>query len=166
MERPHDARSGRPRALPARRSDATDRAPYTTTYVFYDDDGRPLAFVALACASIEPWEAFEDCDEVPVLLIEFLAVDRNNQQQGVGSEVMRWIRAKADDMGVGCRFLALYCDRRNTSAQAFYRRQGFFEAPAHAGLWGDETLWLLDLAVPSHEFVLDEIGTSRRDLGR
>jgi GNAT superfamily N-acetyltransferase len=118
---------------------------YSTTYVFYDDQERPLAFVTLSCASIEPWDAFDDRDEIPMLLVEMLAVDRTNQQQGIGSEVMRWIREKADSLGVGCRFIALYCNRRNTSAQAFYRRQGFFEAPS-CYAYGDEALWLFDLA--------------------
>jgi len=118
---------------------------YSTTYLFYDYAERPLAFVTLSCASIEPWDELEDRDEIPVLLVEMLAVDRTNQQQGVGTEIMRWIRGKADAMGVGCRFLALYCNRRNASAQAFYRRQGFLEAPPRFDS-GDETLWLLDLA--------------------
>src|SRR5262245_15080531 len=90
------------------------RSRYNTTYVFSDDLARPLAFVALACSSIDTCETWGEASfnawNVPVLLIEMLAVDRRSQHRGVGAEIMRWVRELADNLGVGCRFLALYCD--------------------------------------------------------
>ena len=105
------------------------RSRYNTTYVFYDDLARPLAFVALACSSIDAWsEASANAGNVPVLLIEMLAVDRRNQHRGVGARSCAGC-ASSPITRVGCRFLALYCDERNAKARAFYRRQGFFEPP-------------------------------------
>lgn len=122
------------------------RSRYNTTYVFYDDLAQPIAFVALACSSIDTWgEASANAGNVPVLLIEMLAVDRRNQHRGVGTEIMRWVREVADNLPVGCRFLALYCDDRNEKARAFYRRQGFFEPPLPPEGYG-ERLMLYDLA--------------------
>src|SRR6185295_11018653 len=64
------------------------RSRYNTTYVFYDDLGRPVAFIALACSSIDTWgEASANAGNMPVLLIEMLAVDRRNQHRGVGGEI-------------------------------------------------------------------------------
>ena len=66
------------------------RSRYNTTYVFYDDLERPLAFVALACSSIDAWcEASANAGNVPVLLIEMLAVDRRNQRCGGVSQPAR-----------------------------------------------------------------------------
>jgi GNAT superfamily N-acetyltransferase len=122
------------------------RSRYNTSYVFYDDHARPLAFVALACSSIDRWDkASANAWNVPVLLIEMLAVDRRSQHRGVGAEIMRWVREVADNLPVGCRFLALYCDERNDKARAFYRRQGFFEPPLPPEGYG-ERLMLYDLA--------------------
>src|SRR6185436_6484301 len=122
------------------------RSRYNTTYVFHDDLARPLAFVALACSSIDAWcEASANAGNVPVLLIEMLAVDRRSQHRGVGSEILRWVREFADNLGVGCRYLALYCDERNEKARDFYRRQGFFEPPLPPEGYG-ERLMLYDLA--------------------
>ena len=64
---------------------------------------------------------------------------------GVGSEVLRWVREFADNLGVGCRYLALYCDERNDKARTFYSRQGFFEPPLPSEGYG-ERLMLYDLA--------------------
>ena len=121
-------------------------ARYNTTCVFYDDLERPLAFVALACSSIEPWcEASANAENVPVLLVEMLAVDRRSQHRGVGGEIVRWVCDLANNLGVGCRFIALYCDERNENARAFYRGQGFFEPPLPDEGYG-ERLMLLELS--------------------
>jgi GNAT superfamily N-acetyltransferase len=74
-----------------------------------------------------------------------LAVDRRNQQRGVGAAILGWVRDLADNLGVGCRFLALYCDERNHAARRFYRRHGFFEPPLPPEGYG-ERLMLYDLA--------------------
>jgi GNAT superfamily N-acetyltransferase len=126
--------------------DALDQAAhrYSTTYLFYDDASRPLAFVTLACSALDPWDIDDGHDNIPVLMIEVLAVDRSNQHHGVGSEIMAWIRRKVDAMGIGCRYLALYCDERNTRAQEFYRRQGFFDTEI-TDLRSGERLWLCPL---------------------
>ena len=126
--------------------DALDQAAhrYSTTYLFYDESSRPLAFVTLACSALDPFDIDSGHDNIPVLMIEVLAVDRASQQRGVGSEIMAWIRRKADSMGIGCRYLALYCDERNARAQEFYRRQGFFETDITV-LNGAERLWLCPL---------------------
>src|SRR5581483_8586988 len=114
---------------------------YSTTYLFYDDASRPLAFVTLACSALDPFDIDDGHDNIPVLMIEVLAVDRGSQQRGIGGEIMAWVRRNADSMGIGCRYLALYCDERNASAQAFYRRQGFFDTEIMA-VGGAERLWL------------------------
>ena len=118
---------------------------FSSTYVFYGEAGSPLAFVALACSSVKAWkELSASGGNLPVLLIEMLAVDRTSQHRGMGHEILAWIGDKARDLGVGCRYLALYCDERNRSAHAFYEREGFFEPPGATDVCGDHLL-LYDL---------------------
>jgi GNAT superfamily N-acetyltransferase len=103
---------------------------YNTTYVFYDLDRQPVAYVTLSCSEVKR-ESRDDhpYPNVPALLIGRLAVDHRHQGKGYGELILRWIRNMGLELPMGCRFLALHVDARNERALAFYRRHGFIEPP-------------------------------------
>ena len=120
-----------------------------TTYVF-SAQGKPVAYVALAAAQakkVDPGES--DYPWAPALLIGKLAVDETFQSQGVGAQVLGWIRDLARNLPIGCRFLVIHVDVSNSEALRFYKREGFVCPPNMRGK--DKQLMVYDLVNESVE---------------
>jgi GNAT superfamily N-acetyltransferase len=135
------------------KEDALEQAEarFNKTYVFYAESSQLVAYVALSASEVRnqegeatPLLADSPYGRIPALLIGRLAVDGRYQGQGLGSEIMAWVRSMALGLSIGCRFLALHVDTRNTSAIGFYCKQGFFKPP-HLKVRGGMQLMLYDL---------------------
>jgi len=117
-------------------NDAQDQgeALLNTTYLWYDDKGAAVAFVAVSMdyaandkeARIVPEFTYT---RIPALLIGRLGVDERHQRKGIGSVIMSFVRTLAADSGIGCRFVAVDVDKQNLGALRFYSREGFIKAP-------------------------------------
>lgn len=106
-----------------------------TTHVFYADEQREalIGYAALACSSIKNEERATKIvpetsfPHIPVLLIGMLAIDARFHRQGYGSTIFRWIRSKARELPMGCRFIALHVQEDNVAAIQFYKRFRFWQ---------------------------------------
>jgi len=124
-----------------------------TTYVFYNGDETPVAYATLSASQIDrdrgrsfPLIMLSRAmyPFVPALLIGRLAVEIHQQGTGLGTAILGWIEKMAVELPVGCRFLALHVDVRNTRAVEMYERYGF-EVPKHIRPRKNEQLMLYDL---------------------
>jgi GNAT superfamily N-acetyltransferase len=105
-----------------------------TTYLWYDDEGAAVAFVAVSMdhaandkeSPVAPDSPYR---KIPALLIGRLGVDERHQRKGIGSVIMSFVRTLAADSGIGCRFIAVDVDKENVAAIGFYSREGFIKAP-------------------------------------
>ena len=59
-----------------------------------------------------------------MLSIDDLGVEQTLRNQGIGSEMMAQLRVLAQDWG--CSSICLYVDAPNESAQAYYKKCGFY----------------------------------------
>ena len=59
-----------------------------------------------------------------MLSIDDLGVEESLRNQGIGTEMMMQLRVLAKDWG--CSSICLYVDAPNESAQAYYKKCGFF----------------------------------------
>ncbi len=59
-----------------------------------------------------------------MLSIDDLGVEESLRNQGIGSEMMAQLRVLAQEWG--CSSICLYVDAPNESAQAYYKKCGFF----------------------------------------
>lgn len=59
-----------------------------------------------------------------MLSIDDLGVEENLRNQGIGSKMMEQLRILAQEWG--CSSICLYVDAPNESAQAYYKKCGFF----------------------------------------
>jgi GNAT superfamily N-acetyltransferase len=97
------------------------------TYLFLAQ-GKPVAYVALSAGQVKAPEASAYV-WAPALLIGKLAVDETHQRQGIGAQVLGFIRDLALALPIGCRFLVIHVDMLNSEAQRFYEREGFVCPP-------------------------------------
>jgi len=120
--------------------DALDHARegLNTTLVFYENtpEGAGIGFAALCCTSVEnrhekspeadPLVAEADFDQIPAMLLGFLAVREGYQGRGYGEIMLDVIKAMALDLKIGCRFIVVDVQRENKRARQFYERHGFW----------------------------------------
>jgi len=87
-----------------------EHSPVSRLYVLKDDKGRSLAFCAC-------WHLVDE------LHINSLAVAPDRRREGLGSELMRAVLAKAGEEGA--KRATLEVRRSNDAARALYERLGF-----------------------------------------
>ena len=87
-----------------------EHSPVSRLYVLKDEDGRSLAFCAC-------WQLVDE------LHINSLAVAPERRREGLGTELMRAVLAKAREEGA--KRATLEVRRSNEAARALYERLGF-----------------------------------------
>lgn len=87
-----------------------EHSPVSRLYVLKDDEGRALAFCAC-------WQLVDE------LHVNSLAVAPDRRREGLGSELMRAVLAKAGEEGA--KRATLEVRRSNDAARALYERLGF-----------------------------------------
>jgi ribosomal-protein-alanine N-acetyltransferase len=113
-----------------------EHSPVSRLYVFKDDQGQPAAFCAC-------WHLVDE------LHINSLAVAPARRRQGLGSELMRGVLAKAREEGAARATLEVR--RSNEAARALYERLGFAVEAIRPDYYTNPRedaliLWLRDLS--------------------
>ncbi len=125
---------------------------FNTTYVFYDAEDAPVAYTTLSASQIPRADSgglpllksSAPYPFTPALLIGRIAVDRHQQGKKHGTAILGWIEKMAIELPVGCRFLALHVDERNSGAIRLYQEFGFI-SPEHLKPRKHQKLMLYDL---------------------
>ncbi len=113
-----------------------------TTYVAVDANGAILGFATVAASELTSAKISQAARKrlpaypIPVLRLARLAVDRRAQGQGVGQALLRAVFALAHKMSVEMGCLGVVVDAKPEAVE-FYRKLGFIELEATAGLLGD-----------------------------
>jgi predicted N-acetyltransferase YhbS len=99
-----------------------------TTYVISDENNNIIAYVTLSVTSIkkESIEEKKPYDELPVLLIARLAVDKNYQGKGLGKELLKFSITKALGLSEDLGCIGIVVDSK-PEAVNFYSQFGFVE---------------------------------------
>ena len=113
-----------------------EHSPVSRLYVFKDQEGKPAAFCAC-------WHLVDE------LHINSLAVAPARRRQGIGSELMRGVLAKAREEGAVRATLEVR--RSNEAARALYEQLGFAVEAIRPDYYTNPRedaliLWLRDLA--------------------
>lgn len=100
------------------------------------DEGRVVAYYALAAAQLQPDEAGERAlkgqprqRSIPAVLLARLAVDQDHQGEGLGRSLLQdaMLRMDAASKELGIRLMLVHA--KHEKASRWYRRFGFEESP-------------------------------------
>lgn len=119
--------------------DALDHARegLNTTLVFYENkpEGVGIGYATLCCTSVEnrhaasaeadPLVVEAEFDQIPAMLLGFLAVRTGYQGQGYGTIMLNVVKQAALDLQIGCRFIVVDVQRQNRAARKFYEDRMF-----------------------------------------
>ncbi len=114
------------------RDDAVDQQKdgLNRTHLVYRD-GEFVGFVSLAASNFrrQPGDPVPRLryPDMPCLLVARLGVDRKFHRQGIGRQILSWVRGAATESGIGIRFLTLNVELENKVAQLVYEKEGFRE---------------------------------------
>ncbi len=113
-----------------------------TTYVAVDEGGRILGFATVAASELATAHLSETrrrrlpAYPIPVLRLARLAVDERVRGQGIAQALLRAVFAIAHKMATDMGCVGMVVDAK-PEAIDFYRKLGFIELRAEAGLLGD-----------------------------
>ena len=97
-----------------------------TTHLFVDEEAnRIMGFVSLRASAIISEGDCENMTGIPALEVSVLAVDKDYTGQGVGSALIDYVIAQADELHrqyMGLQYIVLAADK---NAVGFYKRMGF-----------------------------------------
>ncbi len=98
-------------------------------------DGRVVGFYALASAAVErhaaPGKVRRNMPEpVPVILLSRLAIDRNEQGNGLGAQLLRDAITRCVQVSDAIGVRAILVHALNDRARAFYSHFGFEPSPS------------------------------------
>ena len=113
-----------------------------TTYVAVDTTGAILGFATVAASELTSERLSAAVRKqlpaypIPILRLARLAVDQRAQGQGIGQALLRTVFTLAHKMAVDMGCVGVVVDAKPDAA-GFYRKLGFVELEAMAGLLGD-----------------------------
>ncbi len=112
------------------------------TWLFYKDDDL-IGYTSLVSSDLRlektsNWKALLGLggiirEHIPCILIAQFGVSMNYQHQGIGAEMLSWIRGAALTSSFGVKLLTLHVDRRNQNGRTFWDKQGFLNFPPGGG---------------------------------
>ena len=87
----------------------------------FDSDGQLLGLAGFVCSEMLSRGSY--------LYVDDLVIDEGHRSQGIGRNLISWLRAHARNLG--CSSLHLDCSNHRLDSHRFYRREGLEDRSLH-----------------------------------